>query len=376
MQVGSPKGYFQSYLNEEGELPHTFPTRLHSNLEVFDWLFTDKPEEGFQVERFQRQLLCISGYSYSNGSHKEKVSQNYLVKCYKDGFLFLYCLNDLSWSHYAIPRPLQKYAPNISRSIFDVYTGERFDFHILSNGMILTVLAQYATSCVTLHNAVLWHPIQPGFPPSRRIYAVEVVKMSNCYRCHQSPNKCRCVQNQQRVTISSSQTTQVRTNSSEAEVTSSGSVLLRSNPSANGKREESDNVSTTDANIENGKKYSSADLNYVVDPNAIKTLFGPWKGTKRVIAYNPKTGHIEREQRSFFRLHLDWAAALEVREVQTKSVMRLFHNLFNPTVDLLVSFPEQEKGASPQYTDFIDAENIVDDCHLKEPLDFLTQNAR
>ncbi|GJD11753.1 hypothetical protein Gasu2_58790 [Galdieria sulphuraria] len=363
MQVGSPKGAFQSYLNEKGELAQAFPTRLHSSLEVFDWLFCDKPEEGFQVERFEKQLLCISGYSYSNGSHKEKVSQNYLVKCYKDGFLFLYCLNDLSWSHYAIPIPLQKYAPNISRSVFDVYTGERFDFHILSNGMVLTVLAQYATSCVTLHNAVLWHPMQPGFPPSRRIYAVEVVKMSNCYLCQQSSSKCQCVQNQRRLNLSSSRTTQVRINSSEREWTSSGSKSSTRTPLDNGKRasssEYSHSSSVTDLNTGSS---SSANLNYVVDPNTIKTLFGPWKGTKRVIVYNPNTGQIQREQRSFFRLQLDWAAALEVRQVQTKVVTGLFNNLFNPTSDLLLSFPEQEKQLNSQCIDFTEAASIVDDC--------------
>lgn len=91
MQAGDPtEGWFRSYLNEKGELAYVFPSRLHTSLEVFDWLFTDKPEEGFDVERLQSGLLSISGYSQSNGSHKEQVSQNYLVKSYKDGFLFLY----------------------------------------------------------------------------------------------------------------------------------------------------------------------------------------------------------------------------------------------------------------------------------------------
>lgn len=179
---------------------------------------------------------------------------------------------------------------------------------------------------MTLHNAILWHSSQPAFPPSRKVCAVEVVKMSRCYRCEQSPNSCRCSQNLQRITVSNN------------------------NSDALSKKKSLSSLSTTAlTHDKNGTKESSSiQLHYDIDPNTVKTLFGPWKGTKRFLMYNSTTGEVEKERMSCFQLVLDWAGSVDVREVQTRFIRGMFGDLFNPGSDLVLSFSESDEERNYQ----------------------------
>eukprot|EP00871_Galdieria_phlegrea_P002162 jgi/Galph1/2947/GphlegSOOS_G1644.1 len=337
---------YENFLTEKGELACIFPSRLFQSLDAFDWLFTRKPEEGLVLDHLSSRLLCIAGECVANGKQTELVNQSYIAKGYKDGFIFLYCLNDLSWSHYAVPSALQDQVPSISRSIFDVLTGERFDFHILKNGMVLTILARYATSCVTIHNAVLWHAFQPSFPPTRRICAVEVVKMSACYRCHQFPNNCHCEQNQQRVHLTEKSAREVE---SKKDLQVSLSNTQQESMRSEKLEERIEGCSNSECSSkvpdfsDNSTCYHKSS-NTILDPNTVATLFGPWKGTKR--AFCIITGDILREKTSFFQLSLNWGSTKDIHYTQSKFFRGMFGSLFNPVTDLVLSSSADEEDAS------------------------------